>query len=514
MRRQLKAGSRPATILRRLNVAIGSGFHPRGDDADEREDFEKAFLQVQLGGQRNLRLSQMTESSMGQGKLKKWLQLESVPRFLLCHGELHCRTMVANMEGSLFASEPHERACNVLALDNVNVDERLRHYGRVGVTGGIRGVGRETASMVPSFFPRTYSALAALGETLATGQAKLAKEVTVMAIIRNGRGTQQIVPIFASGTCCSGGDDVQAHVWMCENAIRLWYDREEGYKTRGPISTVSSDSGSTLRKAMRQMFHTESLPQNFRDLFANCLGFDLAGHKEHGMTDNADDKHDFKNVRACLARKKGAARILTPVVYPTPVCKGTPTTTGIRMHSISTSREQLMQIILDGTDYSREQVAAMLPAANKGDHQNVSAPRLVASRLIRETCSVKAPRSPTARSPLAPCSLPARSPLAPLPPYHQIVASSYHCIIVCTIISSYHRITAPSAQDDPCPLISSNASRLIMLSHLNSPQGTFSSTTTMSLRGCSELPGLSAVWFLNSMFCNWRSALGSSLAWT
>jgi hypothetical protein len=354
-------------------VAIESGFHPRGDDADEREDFEKAFLQVQLGGQRNLRLSQMTENSMGQGKLKKWLQLESVPRFLLCHGELHCRTMVANMEGSLFASEPHERACHVLALDNVNVDERLRHYGRVGETGGIRGVGRETASMVPSFFPRTYSALAALGETLETGQVKLAKEVTVMAIIRNGRGAQQIAPIFASGTCCSGGDDVQAHVWMCENAIRLWYDREEGYKTRGPISTVSSDSGSTLRKAMRQMFHTDSLPQNFRDLFANCLGFDLAGHKEHGMTDNADDKHDFKNVRAGLTRKKGAARILTPVVYPTPVCKGTPTTTGIRMHSVSTSREQLMQIILDGTDYSREQVAAMLPAANKGDHQNVDA---------------------------------------------------------------------------------------------------------------------------------------------
>jgi hypothetical protein len=157
---------------------------------------------------------------------------------------------------------------------------------------------------------------------------QLAKAVTVLALIRNGRGTKQIVPIFASGSSCKGGDDVGAHVWMIETVIRMWYERDEGYVQRGPISTVSSDSGSALRKAMRQMFHARRLPKRFCDLFINCPGFDLAGDPEHGTTDNADDKHDFKNLRGGVSRKKGALRgfqmsgflIFSPVlrVDPTP----------------------------------------------------------------------------------------------------------------------------------------------------------------------------------------------------
>jgi hypothetical protein len=41
------------------------------------------------------------------------------------------------------------------------------------------------------------------------------------------------------------------------------------------------------------------------------------------------------------------------------------------MHSIHVTREQLSKIIVDGTDFSAEQVAWMLPPASKGDHQNV-----------------------------------------------------------------------------------------------------------------------------------------------
>ena len=145
---------------------------------------------------------------------------------------------------------------------------------------------------------------------------QLAKEVTVLALIRNGRGTKQIVPIFASGSSCKGGDDVGAHVWMLETVIRMWYERDEGYVQRGPISTVSSDSGSTLRKAMRQMFHARRLPKRFCDLLINCPGFDLAGDPEHGTTDNADDKHDFKNLRGSVSRKKRCVARFSNVRIP------------------------------------------------------------------------------------------------------------------------------------------------------------------------------------------------------
>ena len=40
------------------------------------------------------------------------------------------------------------------------------------------------------------------------------------------------------------------------------------------------------------------------------------------------------------------------------------------MHSIHVTREALIKIIVDGTTFSAEQVAAMLPPRNKGDHQN------------------------------------------------------------------------------------------------------------------------------------------------
>lgn len=217
---------------------------------------------------------------------------------------LQVLSMRHNMQGFMFNSEPSAKACNVLALDNVNIDERLRFWGQPSDFGGIRGVCRETAASVPSFVPRTFQSLVSLADLVESGEVKLAKEVTVMAMIRNGRGTQQTVPIFASGSCCKGGDDVAAHVWMIQNAIRIWYEEDQGYTQRGPISTVSSDAGSTLRKAMRQEFHTQRLPDRFCKLFGNCPGFDLAGHPEHGMTDNADDKHDFKCVRGALARKK------------------------------------------------------------------------------------------------------------------------------------------------------------------------------------------------------------------
>ena len=309
MRRRLKRGARPATILRRFNEAIEHGFHPRGEDVDGREDFEKAFLQTCFGGHRNLWLSQKIDGGMGKSKLKKWLNAEAIPRFILCHGELHVRTLAHNLHEFMFSTLPPTlRACHVVAVDNVNIDERLRLWGKIGDFGGVRGVGRESAAAVPSFFPRTFQSLVSLAGLIESDAVQLAKEVTVLALIRNGRGTKQIVPIFASGSSCKGGDDVGAHVWMIETVIRMWYERDEGYVQRGPISTVSSDSGSTLRKAMRQMFHARRLPKRFCDLFINCPGFDLAGDPEHGTTDNADDKHDFKNLRGGVSRKKGALR--------------------------------------------------------------------------------------------------------------------------------------------------------------------------------------------------------------
>ena len=97
MRRQLNRGARPATILKRLNHAISNGFHPRGQDADDREDFEKAFLRSCFGGRRNLRLSQMADGEMGDGKLKRWIKLQDIPRFIMCHGELQVLSMRHNM---------------------------------------------------------------------------------------------------------------------------------------------------------------------------------------------------------------------------------------------------------------------------------------------------------------------------------------------------------------------------------------------------------------------------------
>ena len=40
------------------------------------------------------------------------------------------------------------------------------------------------------------------------------------------------------------------------------------------------------------------------------------------------------------------------------------------MYSIHVTREALIKIIVDGTTFSAEQVAAILPPHNKGDHQN------------------------------------------------------------------------------------------------------------------------------------------------
>jgi hypothetical protein len=156
MRRQLKRGARPETILRRFNESIEHGFHPRGEDVDGRDDFEKAFLQTCFGGHRNLWLSQKIDGGMGKSKLKKWLNAEAIPRFILCHGELHVRTLAHNLNEFMFSTLPPTlRACHVVAVGNVHIDERLRLWGKVGDFGGVRGVGRESAAAVPSFPPPT-----------------------------------------------------------------------------------------------------------------------------------------------------------------------------------------------------------------------------------------------------------------------------------------------------------------------------------------------------------------------
>ena len=73
------------------------------------------------------------------------------------------------------------------------------------------------------------------------------------------------------------------------------------------------------------------------------------------------------------------------------------------MHSIHVTREQLSKIIVDGTDFSAEQVAWMLPPASKGDHQNVdSMVKLLAAlaTLCDATVESFGPLAPEPRSEL------------------------------------------------------------------------------------------------------------------
>lgn len=222
-------GATPAAVATQFERAV-DGFVPKGQF--ERTEYMKAFVLLKLGGRRALRLNQVDNGGPCRRQTLSQ-KLFQIPAHVSCAGTLQILSAVENLERN-FAASPDHLALHHLAFDNINNDERLRYSTSI-VGGGLR-VARES-SFEGALTIRSYSDVVRLTRALDDGELILAKETTVLCIIRNDRSAS-IIPVMSSGTAKVKGykDGAADQAWMVTQILSLWHDKYA--ETHGPIACV------------------------------------------------------------------------------------------------------------------------------------------------------------------------------------------------------------------------------------------------------------------------------------
>ena len=209
MRRLRKRNATPVCVAKMIERCAG-GYVPKGDF--ERQDFQKAFLLLALGGQRALRINMATEGGPSRRSIFR-TKLFQVPRHYTTVGPLladqehatrelcyHVRTFLEEslraMPREELAVVEHKPAWHFL-MDNVGNDVRLR-YSTHPTFGGVQCIARES-TFKGSTVIRSYNDFLVIKEALEKGEILLTQETTVLVAIRNSK-VPAIVPLFSSGT--------------------------------------------------------------------------------------------------------------------------------------------------------------------------------------------------------------------------------------------------------------------------------------------------------------------------
>jgi hypothetical protein len=142
-RRLLKGGATLQTIAREVERAV-DGYVPKGEW--DRNDYQKAFALLALGGRRALRINAAVDGGPSRRTLKRQA-LYKIPRHVACPGTVKVASLRENLWRTFGANPPgadEVLALHHVAFDNVNLDERaVCNFTEVGALGGLR-VARES----------------------------------------------------------------------------------------------------------------------------------------------------------------------------------------------------------------------------------------------------------------------------------------------------------------------------------------------------------------------------------
>ena len=207
----------------------------------DQRDADLGFLIVKLG---NRKLAYALNKEVGAASKSTVHRMCDPTRFLCCAGTKTVAIIRENMDRFIF-SQPHppKRCLWVLGVDDVAVDERLRFSKALGV---VLGLCREHSGGVDVSI-QGLACLERISAALKAGEVHMAKEATVGALLPIRRENYQARPVFASGTCKKDETAVSTTP-LYRAVIDYWYEKDEGYKQRGPIADTA---GSQVRWYIR-----------------------------------------------------------------------------------------------------------------------------------------------------------------------------------------------------------------------------------------------------------------------
>jgi hypothetical protein len=345
-RRLKRSGATVATIAKQFDRAV-EGYVPKGDF--ERMDYQKAFVHLALGGRRALRLAMVDDGAPSKNTLKR-RNIVNVPRHIACAGMLKINSLRLNMRRTIGSSWPSTKAVHHLAMDNVNLDERFRYNFDNGDdgenTGGLR-IARESR-YTGDHTIKSHADAVLIGQALKNGDILVAKEATVLCVVRNSN-PPRITPVFTSGTgkvrgYGKGADDL---AWIVKTALQLW--RTEFEEKFGFVGSVATDADATNFKAHALIGLDNDMPDGeLRDLLSPLVLIDLKSDSRETCS-CTDDQHNGKNHRAKL------------------ICKG-----GFVIDRLRIQREEMIATVRVYTGTPVNVLEGYWPPPSQDDHQNVS----------------------------------------------------------------------------------------------------------------------------------------------
>jgi hypothetical protein len=342
-----QSGATAATIAKQFDRAV-EGYVPRGDF--DRLDYQKAFVQLALGGRRALRLAMVDDGAPSQSSIRR-RKIVDVPRHVACAGSLQINSLRLNLKRTFPLSRQSAQAVHHVVMDNVNVEERMRYSYDNGddgeKTGGLR-IARES-TFDGDLTIKSYADAMVIGQALDDGEILLSKEVTVVCMVRNSN-PPRVAPLFTSGTAKvkgygNGAGDL---AWIVTTALKLW--RDEGFEeNNGFVGSVSTDADATNFKAHSLAGLDDDMPDGeLRDLLSSLLLIDLKSDSSETCS-CTDDQHNGKNHRGKLLSKGG-----------------------FLMDRVRMQREQMIDTIRVYTGTPVNVLESYWPPPSQDDHQNVS----------------------------------------------------------------------------------------------------------------------------------------------
>ena len=135
-----------------------------------------------------------------------------------------------------------------------------------------------------------------LQETLDNGELLVAKEATVLAIVRNSKPSS-ITSVFTTCTAKPKGytNGVDDQKFMVAKTLDVW--RNEFEATHGPIASVCADGDATNVKTHAAAGLDDDMPDGpLRSLLSRLTLLDLTSDTNLTCS-NTDDQHNGKNDR-------------------------------------------------------------------------------------------------------------------------------------------------------------------------------------------------------------------------
>lgn len=289
---QLRRGSSPRRLLKKLQACVDGLYTPRGNFS--RREYDIAFIAKALGGPRLLYALQKAFALPSNATL---YNNAHVPELQACVGAPMEREMEANID-SVFnelvrAAPPTKSLWEAgmgVQMDGISTEEVCRHDSH---RNAVLGLCREHASAVDTTVT-DYDSIKAIESALDGGKVHVGKDATVLALGSIADPDHSIpIPVLVSASCKKEDGDGLAH-WI-ELFLDVWKRHPCGEARHGPITVLASDGESTFRSARFKLAMKERIDttEGYGIFLEGLDGLNLQTGI-HGLLTTCDYKHVFK----------------------------------------------------------------------------------------------------------------------------------------------------------------------------------------------------------------------------